>query len=86
MARITKGAVVTEPGSSVKNKTGSWRAERPVVSDKCIGCGICENLCPDDAIHVVNKKAKVDLDFCKGCGICANECPVKAIRMEAENK
>jgi len=79
------GAVVKEPGSSKKNKTGSWRTFRPVVNiDKCIGCGVCEKFCPDSAIKVVDKKAKVDYNFCKGCLICINECPVKAIEKERE--
>ena len=83
------GAVITEPGSSIKNKTSGWRSLRPVIDrSKCIKCGRCWSFCPDMAIKMDKKsgKAKVDYDFCKGCGICAMECPVKCIRMEKEEK
>ena len=42
------GAVITEPGSSIKNKTGSWRSMRPIIDrDKCIKCGTCLEVCPE---------------------------------------
>ena len=86
---------IVKPGSTVINKTGSWRTFLPVFDhDKCINCGKCEMTCPDGCIFEVknqkNAKGKnfreVDLDYCKGCGICAEECPVKAITMELEEK
>jgi len=82
--KITLGGVITEPGNSVANKTGSWRSMKPVVDEgKCTGCGICWMYCPDAAI-TKGKPAKVDYRYCKGCGICANECPAKAITMVVE--
>ena len=81
------GAVIEEAGSTIKNKTGSWRTEKPIVDrEKCNGDGRCWLFCPDDAIKIVNRKAVVYYDFCKGCGICALECPVKAIKMVKEKK
>ena len=75
------------PGSSVRNKTGSWRVMKPVVNKKiCIGCKLCQQYCPDSCIKILNKKSNIDLDYCKGCGICAAECPVKAISMKEEEK
>ncbi len=85
--KITKGAVA-KPGTTLVNKTGSWRSEKPIVDNKkCIGCGRCAKFCPDMAIKETEEgKFEVDLDYCKGCGICAEECPVKAITMEKEDK
>ncbi|MFH1722675.1 MAG: 4Fe-4S binding protein [Candidatus Altiarchaeota archaeon] len=85
---VTVGAVLPSDGSSTNNKTGSWRAHRPVTDqEKCTACGICWSLCPDACIKKgENGKFSADLDFCKGCGICATECPVKAITMEKEEK
>lgn len=81
---FTTGAVVTEPGSTVKNKTGSWRILRPVKDEKkCTKCGICWQFCPDNAISY---DINIDYDYCKGCGICATECPFKAITMVREEK
>ena len=81
---ITVGAVIKEPGNSVKNKTGSWKSFRPVKDPKkCTKCHICWQFCPDNAI---SKDIEFDYDHCKGCGICAQVCPFKAIHMEEEEK
>lgn len=85
--KLSKAAVIDSPGNSVKNKTGGWRMVRPVVDlKKCIGCGKCWALCPDNAIKIVNKKSVIDYDYCKGCKICAHVCPVKAISIVQEEK
>ncbi len=64
-------------------------AVAPIVSSvdqgKCIGCGICESLCPFNAITLEKvgkrKKARTITASCKGCGICASHCPTIAISM-----
>ena len=80
--------VVKEPGSASRNRTGSWRTFKPVVTDKCIGCGLCTFCCPEGVIKVEEKSGKkrvsIDLEYCKGCLICMGECPVKAIEKEVE--
>ena len=91
MIEVNIGAVVKEPGSTIKNKTGSWRVFRPVVDEElCIGCKRCWFFCPDVSIKMVEKNGKliatIDYDYCKGCGICANECPKNAIKMIREGE
>lgn len=82
------GAIVKDPGNSIKNKTGGWRTFKPKVTDKCTGCGICVWYCPEGVIKTAEKGGKIeieiDYDYCKGCGICANECPKKCIEMVEE--
>jgi NAD-dependent dihydropyrimidine dehydrogenase PreA subunit len=39
----------------------------------CQGCGICEDACPFDAIHVEDV-AEVVWENCMGCGICESQC------------
>ena len=61
----------------------------PIVSivdaDKCNGCGICERVCPYDAIHLVEVngvlQAQTTSASCKGCGLCAASCLSKAVDM-----
>jgi ferredoxin len=49
-------------------------------TDKCVGCGNCEQVCPHRIFRVKDKKAIItDLDGCMECGACAKNCPVDAI-------
>ena len=56
-----------------------------VNEDECSGCGICELLCPFQAIELQPKDDKrvshVNEAVCKGCGTCAAACPSGAISM-----
>jgi predicted Fe-Mo cluster-binding NifX family protein/ferredoxin len=49
-----------------------------VDSGKCAGCGICEDVCPANAIKV-NGQAVVNAEACTGCAVCVMECPNGAI-------
>ena len=48
----------------------------------CIGCGICVEKCPMEAIDLVDTIARVNESRCIGCGICAHFCNEKAIKLE----
>jgi len=50
-----------------------------VDEDLCIGCGLCEEICPYGAPKIENGKSKVREILCRGCGSCAAECPRRAI-------
>ena len=80
------GGAIEEVGSTKKVKTGSWRIFKPIVTEKCKGCGICAQFCPEGCIRIVKGKAKIDYDYCKGCLICVNECPIKAMISKKEEK
>ena len=47
----------------------------------CIGCKICEKVCPVYAISVTDKKAHSDSSKCMACANCADRCPRYAIKM-----
>lgn len=46
--------------------------------EKCVGCKSCEQVCPADAIHVIDKKAQVN-DNCVHCVTCIKYCKLGAI-------
>jgi len=52
-----------------------------VDEDLCIGCGLCEEICPYGAPKIENGKSKIREILCRGCGSCAAECPRRAITM-----
>jgi heterodisulfide reductase subunit A len=49
-----------------------------VNEDLCVGCGLCSNLCPYEAIEIKVKDGKrvshVNEALCKGCGTCVAAC------------
>ena len=47
----------------------------------CLGFGSCVQVCPFDAIHVVNGVAVVDKEACKACGKCVEVCPKHLIEL-----
>lgn len=65
---------------------------------RCVACGLCQNVCPNDTIEVVSrmeetaegKKKKVlveyhyDLGCCMFCQLCVNICPHDAIRFNTQ--
>jgi heterodisulfide reductase subunit A len=65
-----------------------------VKSDKCIGCGDCVEVCPYNAIELIDEtkefedvsivvsKSNINSALCKGCGTCAGTCKVGAIMVK----
>jgi NAD-dependent dihydropyrimidine dehydrogenase PreA subunit len=51
-------------------------------SEACVGCGVCEIVCPHAVFRMNGKKAEIgDLDGCMECGACAQNCTAGAIRV-----
>ncbi|MDY7035712.1 MAG: 4Fe-4S binding protein [Thermodesulfobacteriota bacterium] len=55
-----------------------WKAFVDV--EKCVGCGICQEACPVEAIDV-DECARVETQICIGCGRCVQECPQEALSL-----
>lgn len=68
---------------SLRNHTGSWSIDRPVLTEACNDCALCALFCPEGAIARVDGSMVIDYLYCKGCGICEVVCPVRnAVAME----
>jgi NAD-dependent dihydropyrimidine dehydrogenase PreA subunit len=52
--------------------------------EKCIGCGMCEAVCPHAVFSLQHRKAVIgERDACMECGACARNCPTGAVEVEA---
>ncbi len=64
-----------------KDEVESEAITAVVDVEKCIGCGLCADICPFGAPIIEDRKARIREVMCKGCGTCAASCPRGAITM-----
>ena len=57
--------------------------EKMVVTNACRNCVAhnCRNVCPRDAITIVNQRAYINRERCVECGLCVKACRFSAILM-----
>jgi len=49
------------------------------ITEACIECAVCADLCPVGVIVQGEGQYEIQTDVCIECGACAAECPVEAI-------
>jgi uncharacterized protein (DUF362 family)/NAD-dependent dihydropyrimidine dehydrogenase PreA subunit len=85
------------PGYVLPNTAGEWLRNLPpwlrsfarrqlnarpmVVPELCLGCGVCKESCPAQAITLSSKRAAIDDAKCIRCYCCQEMCPQAAIQL-----
>jgi electron transport complex protein RnfB len=65
--------------------TENPRAMAVIDEAWCIGCTLCLDACPTDAIVGINKRMHTVIEaHCTGCELCIPVCPVDCISLEVE--
>jgi predicted aldo/keto reductase-like oxidoreductase len=75
--RFASGLPISE---ELSKKTSLSSKRLDIVEVVCIGCGKCAEDCENQAISLVDDKAKVYHELCILCGYCAPHCDRLAIR------
>ena len=74
-------------GRDIKSLDPDYGEEKPLATavideDLCIGCTICIQACPVDAILGASKQMHTVIESeCTGCDLCVEPCPVDCIDM-----
>ncbi|MDF2884729.1 MAG: ferredoxin [Clostridiaceae bacterium] len=55
-----------------------------LYEEKCTGCGMCINVCPQGVFEIVQGKSHIIAkDSCMECGACAKNCAFSAIEVKS---
>ena len=70
------------------------RSSMVLEPGKCIACGLCVNVCPNQVINLTSEKDDnnkkvlktyyINIGRCLLCGLCTEACPTKALRLSQE--
>lgn len=55
-------------------ETQRFYPEMLLDKSKCVGCGMCEKICPNKAVTLVDGMPVTDLEKCTQCGKCEKFC------------
>jgi len=62
----------------------STEPEKMYSRTKCILCGTCVDVCPENAIEMTTNSIIIDDSLCTLCGKCTDACPTKALEMSGK--
>ena len=62
----------------------SFKPQLMFFSNLCVGCGICERVCPNGAVVKIGDVYNRDRSVCTDCGLCVESCPSKAREMSGK--
>ncbi len=63
----------------------SHQSEILFSPEKCIGCGWCYRICPENC-HLLGEEHRFDRTSCRQCGLCTRECYTGALEVAGEER
>ena len=67
-------------------ETLAAKPELQYFPDRCIACGACVDVCPEDAHAMIDGRHVFDRSRCTACGACTNVCYARALVMAGETR
>jgi Pyruvate/2-oxoacid:ferredoxin oxidoreductase delta subunit len=80
----SKPPVPTKPSRTDSDGNRRFQKMTAVIDqERCMNCGLCVDLCQEQAINMNlnNYTVEIDSSKCSGCGSCVNDCPGEAISL-----
>jgi uncharacterized Fe-S center protein len=68
--------------ASSKGKLEQHECAKPLMSERCIGCGECIQSCPVSAMYLKNEKSTINYEKCIACNNCLLTCPESLIDLD----
>lgn len=75
---------ISNPAHIVRDSFAIGLAKQPAsgyyVGKDCIGCKVCNSVCPQKCIDITKTPVEIDQHHCLHCGRCAEVCPKQTIQ------
>lgn len=75
---------ISNPAHIVRDSFAIGLAKQPAsgyyVGKDCIGCKVCNSVCPQKCIDITKTPVEIDQHHCLHCGRCVEACPKQTIQ------
>ena len=83
--RKLSNSSIEVPGNyPYKERSEKLKVKPKIDMDLCDLCGMCEKVCPVDAISIFKDRVDIDENLCIYCHVCVRICPQKAMVIDDE--